>query len=921
MSAGHPALSVQLDDGTGAFPFELANPNGDRQSFTKMGTGLSLSTGRSDELSATQPGAIGLTFENINGEFSPGSPVNILTGDSYNFDGGTVGSWVASGTVLPTVANDNSRSWSGTRSMKITWAGSGSFPQAQLQFSGATIGQTYTFSCWLYVPTGSPDVRIGGGSITTALNSTKDTWFPLAVTFTAASTTPTVFVRSSGTPAASVMWVDSAYVNVGALAGSPFQVTPDRLVRIRDFIPSTQAACNLVSGNPSFETTTGAWVQNAGATLTSDTAQFVYGTHALKVVATVENWGYFPMDGGTSGPDTRPNHTVGATYSASIWVYSSTAQPLALIDYGTGATTGPTVNVTANTWTRLTLTFVAGTNVFLSVRDPARTNVVGTIWLDGWMINTGSTPYEFTPNTVPTATTRWQGRVQGWPVTWPTGDDDYATVTVSGTDVLAPLTRRTLQSCFVESIFGVGTPEFYFPLSDAQAASQALDLTGGTAAAAAGPGGAAPTFGNAAIGVEGETTMATANGGKILYRAPTASVTSPTIYAIAAAVRIVTVPGSNLFLNVSRAWAVGINSSGQPFGIANGTTITWGTAINDGLPHHLLCTSVDGSTLTLYVDGVARATGSVGAPVATDNAVYLCTTGASLLNTSVGSVQISHCAAWPTSLGGLTNTQVTKLYGAVSGYTGETPSARITRICGYGGAGTTSIDTAGTTILGASMQNGRNAADMLQETADADLGIYWADAAGGISFTSGYTLAGSVTPAVTLDALWADETATVLNTDMQAVVNYTVGTTPATGNQSIAQNAASQAAHGLYRTDFEWNVSTDAQVQARANWKVALYSNPSTRISGLALDLLSMDPVSQTAALLLKPGAWLRLTNLPVQAPGGTTLDLVVQEVVESIDDSSWVLTLNCTNRVLVSGWVLGDPTYSVLGSTTRLYV
>jgi hypothetical protein len=134
------------------------------------------------------------------------------------------------------------------------------------------------------------------------------------------------------------------------------------------------------------------WIANAGTTLSSDTTTPWQGTTRMKVIATTENWGYFPMDGLTAGGVHHPPHTVGAVYSAAVWVYSPVAQTLCLTDYGTANVQGPAVAVAANTWTRLTLTgWTAGTNVFLSVRNPNRTTIVGTIYLDGFLIETGPT--------------------------------------------------------------------------------------------------------------------------------------------------------------------------------------------------------------------------------------------------------------------------------------------------------------------------------------------------------------------------------------------------------------------------------------------------------------------------------------------------------------------------------------------------
>lgn len=128
------------------------------------------------------------------------------------------------------------------------------------------------------------------------------------------------------------------------------------------------------------------WIANAGTTTSKDTGVKLAGSRSQKFVTTTENWGYYPMDGGPN----RPLRAIGQQYTVSVYVYANTAQNLSLFDYGTSNTRGPIVAVSANTWTRLSVTFTAGTNVFLSVRDPNRVNVVGTIYLDNFMIESGT---------------------------------------------------------------------------------------------------------------------------------------------------------------------------------------------------------------------------------------------------------------------------------------------------------------------------------------------------------------------------------------------------------------------------------------------------------------------------------------------------------------------------------------------------
>jgi len=261
-----PAVQFLLDDGTGTFPYDLTNMGG--TSYLLMESGCSYSRGREDWQGGVTAGELSGELNNSDGRFTPGnttiaspSPitvdqkarlkftipptadlVNLLTAAQASFEDGTTGGWVAAGTVLPTVANSSVRAYDGTKSLLVTWQGSGSNPQAQLQPSGYTIGNTYTFAVWVYVPSGSPDVRCGAGSTVSALTPLKDQWVRLSVTFVAASTTPTFFVRSSGTPAGATCYIDAAMVVAGSTIGDFNTVAQTTYTRFTGHVKSWPVA-------------------------------------------------------------------------------------------------------------------------------------------------------------------------------------------------------------------------------------------------------------------------------------------------------------------------------------------------------------------------------------------------------------------------------------------------------------------------------------------------------------------------------------------------------------------------------------------------------------------------------------------------------------------------------------------------------
>lgn len=162
---------------------------------------------------------------------------------------------------------------------------------------------------------------------------------------------------------------------------------------------------NLVPDS-SFETTAGysgqsGWVVQGGAAGVKDTAQRRTGAQSLKITPNaVENWGYYATDGGVQGSLTRFTGTLGVTYTASIWIYADTAQSMALYNYGSPNVAGPTVAVAANTWTRLTVSYVHGASNFISPRVPGRaTALLGNFWMDNFQIEEGDVATAYAPKT------------------------------------------------------------------------------------------------------------------------------------------------------------------------------------------------------------------------------------------------------------------------------------------------------------------------------------------------------------------------------------------------------------------------------------------------------------------------------------------------------------------------------------------
>lgn len=108
---------------------------------------------------------------------------------------------------------------SASTAAKATWAAATTDTAVGTNVYGLRLGETYTASAYVYVPTGSPDVAlhvpfIAAGTAT----STKDAWTRITCTFTATATFHLLAVVADTADAGDVVYVDDVQVELGAAA-------------------------------------------------------------------------------------------------------------------------------------------------------------------------------------------------------------------------------------------------------------------------------------------------------------------------------------------------------------------------------------------------------------------------------------------------------------------------------------------------------------------------------------------------------------------------------------------------------------------------------------------------------------------------------------------------------------------------------
>lgn len=203
--------------------------------WVDMVAGIATTRGASDELQQTQTGTCTLRLDNRDGRFTPGRPgpyfpyvrkrtpikavETVLDGVNYctnpEFEE-SVDGWEPGAVAPSSYGTDGTHAHSGTQSCVIEWRGTDNGGSLQTTAYGLTLGEVHTASAYVYVPAGSPAVRlveVDGGTLG-ALSTLTDTWERVSVSWTTAAGSHTVAVTTGTTsPApATACWLDDVQI-------------------------------------------------------------------------------------------------------------------------------------------------------------------------------------------------------------------------------------------------------------------------------------------------------------------------------------------------------------------------------------------------------------------------------------------------------------------------------------------------------------------------------------------------------------------------------------------------------------------------------------------------------------------------------------------------------------------------------------
>lgn len=553
--------------------------------------------------------------------------------------------------------------------------------------------------------------------------------------------------------------------------------------------------------------------------------------------------------------------------------------------------------------------------------------------------------------------TRFVGDVDEWAISFPGGTPATSVATVTATSPMGRLGRvMEMRGVLKETYRAPGAwhkPNAYYPLTEPSEATTAGDWSAYSQPAATiaqrGSGGTLAFGAGTGPGTDGESapmfTRASAGNGKYL----TATLTSPlhidggdsnniynleawfntTTAAIQTLVEIVGTTGRRVSLYVTAAGKLAASvynpSDASLFTATSTTTVTDGVTRMAGMHANLLNSGT--GQVVVCVNGVAEASTSITTPIGNDEFPTLSMGGTTVASSSGGVVgdvfngTLAHVAAWA-CIGVPTETfyAVDWRYEAgTTGFAGETTGERVSRLslmAGQQSAHATpdadaltlcaAVDTAGATYLDQMQLAATTEGGILHDTKDGHLRLQ--------SRAARY----NPSPAVTLDAATQAVEASLAPTlgDQDVVNDFTVtfpgGTARAVADWSIDL-------YGAYRGSVDTALTTLAEADAMARFRVNGRGEPKSRIPAVEVDLVNTTTSQILPLLQADISDVLRVTNLPTQANPAATVDLFIEGYTESITGTTWSLSIFGTDASGMTAWVLDDSTFSVLDSTTIL--
>jgi hypothetical protein len=706
-------------------------------------------------------------------------------------------------------------------------------------------------------------------------------------------------------------------------AASPYYPFVRRNAPIRVHVVAVSK--NFVT-NPTFETDTSGWTSSGTPTIARSTAQFQQGAASMLVT-----WGAV---GSQSVRTVVYGLDIGTTYTASAYVRVPAGDQAVRLKVAAASTGSDfafgSYSTLNDTFQRITCTFTATeTSVQLRINPNTPTGAGDLVYVDAVQVEAGSSATAFDA-TAAALYPRFYGVVNEWPVDW---EGLVSTVRISCTDLFKRLNRLpALRSMLTEEIVSF-SPLAYYPLTEPSGSTSAGDLSGNglssmaiTQVSSGGTLTLGDDIGPAATGNSAPTfTPSSATAGKYLAvdlgAATQAQLTTGPLQ-MEAWFKTTTTGRAILGLysaDLQCVQVLSLSASGAlqiEWTAAGGSTLSVETVAStsglaDGNWHHFMWDqSLSGN---VSVDGV-----NVDASIPIVNGFdqrFLHIGG--YRGTRLWSGSLAHVALYArTSIGSVLTTH----YDAgANGFAGETADSRIARFCTYAGLDDVIIQGSTHDPIASQGPGGMGVVERMREVESTESGKLFAARDTYLMTYQSRDLRYNPDPAgETFTIAYADlETNSVeLADDDQKMVNSIEASRPGGATQKVTA-PASILAYGVYDPGALSILKTsDNSVLDAAYWRVSRYADPQVELREVAIEAFTM--ANYLDILDADISSYFSVTSMPSQAPASSTR-VTAEGYTETIKNKSHLIQFHTSATNNDSVWVLDDPTYSVLDSTTRL--
>lgn len=335
--------------------------------------------------------------------------------------------------------------------------------------------------------------------------------------------------------------------------------------------------------------------------------------------------------------------------------------------------------------------------------------------------------------------------------------------------------------------------------------------------------------------------------------------------------------------------------------------------------HHYAITRTGDGRVSFIFDGVPQGPSIVEAGAAATTEVQASGDQPQTVNLPYSlNATVAHIAIFDRVL---TVATVQALIGAaVDSFPAEPAGVRVGKVLGWSGvpAPLTSVDTGNSTLQARDARN-ETVLSLCQQAAQSENGEFFVDGAGRATFRGRWWR--SVNRSASAGTFGSDiAEITYLEVQPASPDRWIINTIVVTRDGGSSQNALDITSQGEFgqRSHSQSVITSDDDAESLANWILNTHKDPVH--APWSITLIPGEDMAVWAHVLAREIGD-RITVV-VRPPNGTTAltsAVNIDGITHRYQGRRWITTWQLVPADLTNGWILGDVTLSILGSTTRL--